>query len=211
MPSAETVALRSWYFEMSYTVFMRPLRGFTLTELLIVIAIIGILSAVTLGSLSTARTKAQYARVVSDLRQIEKAMNLVYDQYGCWPRESATVCVMPGFVGETQLKVLVAQPTGLGAYLKGAPSFPFPHAGSDYILDNDGDVHNPATCVTDTTQAYRGVVINIRHGSYDLSTVFENLNRIIDGDADSTTATAQGCGKMRYSSGDLFYSLSDTQ
>ena len=51
-------------------------RGFTLIELLVVIAIIGILSSVVLASLNSARTKARDTRRVSDMKQIQIALEL---------------------------------------------------------------------------------------------------------------------------------------
>ena len=66
-------------------------RGFTLIELLVVIAIIGVLASVVLASLNTARTKARDARRVSEIREIQKALELAYDEDGAYPI-SAWVC-----------------------------------------------------------------------------------------------------------------------
>ncbi len=51
-------------------------KGFTLIELLVVIAIIGLLSSVVLASLNSSRIKARDARRISDLHQIQLALEL---------------------------------------------------------------------------------------------------------------------------------------
>jgi prepilin-type N-terminal cleavage/methylation domain-containing protein len=62
--------------------------GFTLIELLVVVAIIGLLASVVLASLNTARAKARNARRVSDIRQIQLALEFHFDSNGQYPLHS---------------------------------------------------------------------------------------------------------------------------
>lgn len=53
--------------------------GFTLIELLVVIGIIGVLASVVLASLNSARRKSRDARRVSDIKQLQLALELYFD------------------------------------------------------------------------------------------------------------------------------------
>jgi prepilin-type N-terminal cleavage/methylation domain-containing protein len=60
-------------------------RGFTLIEVLVVIAIIGILSSVVLASLSIARMKSRDAKRIAELGQLALALELYFDVNQSYP------------------------------------------------------------------------------------------------------------------------------
>lgn len=55
------------------------ISGFTLIELLVVIAIIGVLASIVLASLNSARRKSRDARRITDIKQIQLALELYFD------------------------------------------------------------------------------------------------------------------------------------
>jgi prepilin-type N-terminal cleavage/methylation domain-containing protein len=61
-------------------------RGFSLLELLIVIAIIGVLAAIALAALGESRRKARNESVVSQMSEYQKAIELYYSDTGEYPR-----------------------------------------------------------------------------------------------------------------------------
>ncbi len=97
-------------------------RGFTLIELLVVIAIIGLLSSVVLSSLNSARTKSRDARRLSDIRQIQTALELYFDDVSPpeYPDQDSTRDV------PLVLKT--------GGYLPSLPTDP--RTGDSYYYDN---------------------------------------------------------------------------
>lgn len=60
-------------------------KGFTLIELLVVIAIIGLLSTLAVVALGSARTKARDAKRLSDIKQVQTALELYYTDVGKYP------------------------------------------------------------------------------------------------------------------------------
>src|SRR5438105_6240301 len=65
----------------------RALRGFTLVELLVVIAIIGVLVALLLPAVQTARESARRMKCTNQLRQIAIACHNVHDTTQYFPSE----------------------------------------------------------------------------------------------------------------------------
>jgi type II secretion system protein G len=66
-------------------------KGFTLIELLVVIAIIGLLSTLAVVALSSAREKARDAKRLSDLKQVQTALELYYTDKNDYPDEGGAV------------------------------------------------------------------------------------------------------------------------
>ena len=64
-------------------------RGFTLVELLVVIAIIAILSTLSVVALNSARAKARDARRLSDIKQIRTALDMYFDSNLTYPANCA--------------------------------------------------------------------------------------------------------------------------
>ncbi len=74
---------------------MNTRRGFTLIELLVVIGIIGLLSTIVLASLNGARQKGRDARRLSDIKQLQLALELYYDANGQYPSTLGTGATGP--------------------------------------------------------------------------------------------------------------------
>ncbi|MFA5154961.1 MAG: prepilin-type N-terminal cleavage/methylation domain-containing protein [Patescibacteria group bacterium] len=88
-------------------------KGFTLIELLVVIAIIGLLSTLSVLALNTARARARDAKRVADVKQIQTALEMYYNDVGSYP---ATASVAAG----------AAISTTNGVYLSVVPTPPTP-------------------------------------------------------------------------------------
>ena len=74
-----------------FTVLKNSKKGFSLVEILIVIAIIGILSSVILASLTVARQKSRDAKRVAEMWQIKRGLDIYFDGAQSYP-STTPVC-----------------------------------------------------------------------------------------------------------------------
>lgn len=76
---------------------MNKQRGFTLVELLVVIAIIGILSTIVVSGLTSARASSRDARRISDIKSIQVALALYYNDNSQYPLTLSSL--VPTYMG----------------------------------------------------------------------------------------------------------------
>jgi type II secretion system protein G len=106
-------------------------QGFTLIELLVVISIIGLLASVVIANLGEAKGKAQDARRISDMRQIQNALERYYNEHRQYPGPSVGVVIAGNQIG-------VGSPIDalLSPYLSSIPIDPT-HDGIVYFYSYD--------------------------------------------------------------------------
>jgi prepilin-type N-terminal cleavage/methylation domain-containing protein len=90
--------------------FISSRPGFTLIELLVVIAIIGLLSTLSILSLNSARARARDAKRQADVKQIQTALEMYYNDAGAYPA-SATAGSPISYGGATFLAAVPTPPT----------------------------------------------------------------------------------------------------
>jgi len=118
--------------------------GFTLIELLIVVAIIGILTAIVATNMAGARSKARDSKRVSDIGQIQLALELFYDRCKTYPSAitnptSGIACsANPAITLDSYISQIPTPPTGTYGYFK--DTIP----ATDYVLSAQLENYNEA-------------------------------------------------------------------
>jgi len=114
--------------------------GFTLIELLVVIAIIGLLSTLSILALNTARARARDAKRVADVKQIQTALEMYYNDAGTYPLAASTTAGNPiSYSGNTYLAAIPTPPTPAndGTCTTPAPNYTYSYdtSGSSYHIN----------------------------------------------------------------------------
>jgi general secretion pathway protein G len=100
-------------------------RGFTLVELLIVMAIIGILASLGAGSYMTAQMRGRDVTRKSDLKQIANALELYYADHGTYPATNLVTAGSAMTDGKTTyFKVIPDDPSSNYDYVYRLPDTP---------------------------------------------------------------------------------------
>ena len=94
-------------------------KGFTLVEIMIVVAIIGLLAAIAIPSFMRARTTAQANACINNLRQIESAKDQYALEAGLTNGTPMDTAAMWGFLGPS-----VVSATNVGGFIKAWPLCP---------------------------------------------------------------------------------------
>ncbi len=93
-------------------------NGFTLIELLVVIAIIGLLSTIITASLGSAKSKSRDAKRIADIKTIQTALALYYNDNGMYPLNiyaASTLTPPSSGLAPTYIAVVPRDPQATGS------------------------------------------------------------------------------------------------
>lgn len=144
----------------------RPLKqcaGFTLLELMIVIAIIGILSAIAIPNFMSYREKAKYTKTLLDMRTIEKEIIAFSIDNGRFPNDLAEVGLggMKDQWGNPYQYLNIETETGKEKLRKDHSLVPVNSDFDLYSMGPDGKSQSPFTA-----KASRDDIVRANNGAF---------------------------------------------
>jgi len=134
-------------------------KGFTLIELMVVVAIIALLTGIVTVNLTKSRSKARDAKRVSDIGQLQLALELVFDRCNQYPQvaagvatiSTADVCTKNGTAININTFIsTIPVPPSAGTsetYYRYGTNSPYAAGGTDYVLAVR--LENPSEVLTD--------------------------------------------------------------
>ena len=137
-------------------------KGFTLVELLIVVAIIGVLATLLMVNFIAVRQRARDAERKSDIRQIQSALELFRSDEGLYPNASPpTTTLYNGASCPDSSALAVLDPTtqNKNTYMAKIPCDPngigYYNAG-EYFYSGGGSTYTLGACLENTADTQQG-------------------------------------------------------
>lgn len=140
-------------------------NGFTLVELVVVIAILGILAAIAIPRFMEANKSARGSKIIADMRTIESAVNIYYTKYGSYPTDKDS--------------------TGFSDIVNGG-TWPTPPIGDFNIVHTMDETSTPTSGTCDENTAY---TYTARDASDSGDTVTLTDTTALENCADTTSPT----------------------
>jgi prepilin-type N-terminal cleavage/methylation domain-containing protein len=112
--------------------YLKRNKGFTIIELLVVVAIISLLSSIVLGAVSNAKKKARDVAIKEDISGLVNLMALNYNDYGTYCQLQSNSWI--GLSDTCDVFANASHGGNYGAQMK---------ASCENILSNTGDVYTP--------------------------------------------------------------------
>ena len=93
-------------------IFVNKRRGFTVVELLIVIAIASLISSIAFASIRTAREKSRDAKRVASIKQIQSALELYFNTNNSYPTGLYGIGATDGLTAGGHISSVPYDPSG---------------------------------------------------------------------------------------------------
>lgn len=106
-------------------------KAYTLIEMLMVVAIIGVLASSILVGLSGTRAKARDSRRITDLKSVQTALELYYGKYNSYPSNIGN--------WDDLTTILTSEETGI--QVNKIPKDPLSGSGKMYLYASDGQTY----------------------------------------------------------------------
>lgn len=128
--------------------YLKIRKGFTLIEMLVVVSLIGVLTTLVAANLNSARERARDTQRKSDLRNIETALRLYYQDYQAFPANGSNGEISGcGSAGASLCTWGGAWSDGSGTYMNKLTKDPLPDQSYKYAASADKESYTLDACL----------------------------------------------------------------